>query len=94
MGWVTAGKLLARKRPRLIPVYDRVVRCALGRPAKPWRWLNDAFALDAEALPGRRAATGRSSVCGLQASVCGGRLVAPDLSRPVAIRIAPVHAGS
>jgi Family of unknown function (DUF6308) len=31
-GWVTAGKLLARKRPALIPVYDSVVRCALGRP--------------------------------------------------------------
>lgn len=31
IGWVTAGKLLARKRPRLIPVYDRVVKQALGR---------------------------------------------------------------
>jgi hypothetical protein len=30
--WVTAGKLLARKRPRLIPVYDRFVKAALGRP--------------------------------------------------------------
>lgn len=30
--WVIAGKLLARKRPRLLPVYDKVVRCALGRP--------------------------------------------------------------
>jgi Family of unknown function (DUF6308) len=28
VGWVTAGKLLARKRPSLIPVYDDVVRCA------------------------------------------------------------------
>jgi hypothetical protein len=25
VGWVTAGKLLARKRPSLIPVYDNVV---------------------------------------------------------------------
>lgn len=25
VGWVTAGKLLARKRPRLIPVYDQLV---------------------------------------------------------------------
>ncbi|MDQ0688689.1 hypothetical protein QF032_007727 [Streptomyces achromogenes] len=24
-----AGKLLARKRPRLLPVYDRVARCAV-----------------------------------------------------------------
>jgi hypothetical protein len=32
IGWVTAGKLLARKRPQLIPVYDRVVHKALKRP--------------------------------------------------------------
>ncbi|MFF7756009.1 DUF6308 family protein [Streptomyces sp. NPDC007971] len=36
--WVIAGKLLARKRPRLLPVYDKVVRCALGRP-RPSFWL-------------------------------------------------------
>lgn len=45
VAWVTAGKLLARKRPRLIPVWDNVVRCALRRP-KPgtvWLWLNDVF---------------------------------------------------
>jgi hypothetical protein len=29
IGWVTAGKLLARKRPKLIPVYDNVVKAAL-----------------------------------------------------------------
>lgn len=29
IGWVTANKLLARKRPRLLPVYDSVVRDAL-----------------------------------------------------------------
>ncbi len=39
IGWVTAGKLLARKRPRLIPVYDRVVRAALGRPNEESWWL-------------------------------------------------------
>ncbi|MFD8197460.1 DUF6308 family protein [Streptomyces wuyuanensis] len=38
VNWVTAGKLLARKRPRLLPVYDKVVRCALGRP-RPSFWL-------------------------------------------------------
>jgi hypothetical protein len=27
VGWVTAGKLLARKRTHLIPVWDHVVRC-------------------------------------------------------------------
>jgi len=36
IGWVTAGKLLARKRPRLLPVYDQVVRCVLGRPKSFW----------------------------------------------------------
>ena len=41
VGWVTAGKLLARKRPRLIPVWDNVVRCAFGRPANAWIWLDD-----------------------------------------------------
>lgn len=29
VGWVTANKLLARKRPHLLPVYDRVVKAAL-----------------------------------------------------------------
>ena len=36
--------LLGRKRPRLIPVYDRVVRCAFGRPAGLWDWALDTFA--------------------------------------------------
>lgn len=40
VGWVTAGKLLARKRPRLIPVWDNVVRCAFGRPRNAWLWLD------------------------------------------------------
>ncbi|WP_199523908.1 DUF6308 family protein [Micromonospora craterilacus] len=36
-----AGKLLARKRPKLIPVYDDVVACALrGRPGY-WLWLHE-----------------------------------------------------
>ena len=44
VGWVTAGKVLARKRPHLIPVYDGVVKCALGRNALGRR--GDAFWLD------------------------------------------------
>ena len=35
-GFVTAGKLMARKRPHLIPVYDSVVRCALEEPKHVW----------------------------------------------------------
>ncbi|MEU3047513.1 DUF6308 family protein [Streptomyces sp. NPDC006984] len=43
VGWVTAGKTLARKRPRLLPVYDTVVRCALGRPPSFWSTLRAAL---------------------------------------------------
>ncbi|MFG2010586.1 DUF6308 family protein [Micromonospora sp. NPDC048868] len=41
-----AGKLLARKRPKLIPVYDNVVACALrGRPGF-WLWLHELLRTD------------------------------------------------
>ncbi|MFH8394281.1 DUF6308 family protein [Streptomyces sp. NPDC018036] len=46
VGWVIAGKLLARKRPRLLPVYDRVVRCAVGRPQSFWLALHAALRED------------------------------------------------
>jgi hypothetical protein len=45
-GWVTAGKLLARKRPALIPVYDNVVRCAFGWPQNIWTALRNALRQD------------------------------------------------
>lgn len=35
-GPVTTAKLLARKRPRLFPVIDRIVRCAFGNPDDFW----------------------------------------------------------
>lgn len=35
--WVRAGKLMARKRPRLIPVYDSVVQAWMGAPKQFWR---------------------------------------------------------
>ncbi len=46
IGWVTAGKLMARKRPRVIPVYDRVVRDALERRGSDqfWQPLRSALA--------------------------------------------------
>ena len=50
LGWVSASKLLARKRPWLIPVSDRVVRCAPGAPRGPWLWLNDRLGEDAGEL--------------------------------------------
>lgn len=44
IGWVTAAKLLARKRPKLLPVYDDVVRCVLGAPSGAWLALDTALA--------------------------------------------------
>jgi hypothetical protein len=48
--WVTAGKLLARKRPQLIPVYDRIVKSVTGRDPNFWRPLCEALRLDDNAL--------------------------------------------
>ncbi|MFC8453102.1 DUF6308 family protein [Kitasatospora sp. NPDC057223] len=50
VGWVIAGKVLARKRPQLLPVYDRVVRCALGHPRPFWLGLHAALREDDGAL--------------------------------------------
>ncbi|MFF2750673.1 DUF6308 family protein [Kitasatospora sp. NPDC058048] len=46
LGWVISGKILARKRPQLLPVYDTVVRCALGRPRPFWLSLHAAMGED------------------------------------------------
>lgn len=61
IGWVTAGKLLARKRPRLLPVYDRVVRCALGHPPSFWTDLRTALREDDAALHHRLLGLRRSA---------------------------------
>jgi hypothetical protein len=55
ISWVIAGKLMARKRPRLIPVYDRVVRDEIIRveghkPDSYWQWLQARLAKDDKAL--------------------------------------------
>ncbi|MFJ9943215.1 DUF6308 family protein [Streptomyces erythrochromogenes] len=50
IGWVTTSKILARKRPRLLPVYDQVVRCVLGRPKSFWLDLHGALRADNQAL--------------------------------------------
>jgi hypothetical protein len=44
IGWVVAGKLLARKRPKLIPVYDSIVSCQFGAPRHVWLKLQDQLA--------------------------------------------------
>jgi hypothetical protein len=41
LGAVAAGKLLARKRPHLIPVYDSRVKRVLGRPGTDRWWWRD-----------------------------------------------------
>lgn len=46
VGFVIAGKILARKRPRLIPVYDNVVRCAIGHPNRAWEWFGSVCGSD------------------------------------------------
>ncbi|MFE4256060.1 DUF6308 family protein [Streptomyces sp. NPDC056910] len=50
IGWVTAGKLLARKRPRLLSVYDHVVGCAVGQPRSFWHAMHSALRADDYAL--------------------------------------------
>ncbi|NNM45392.1 DUF6308 family protein [Knoellia koreensis] len=50
VGFVTASKLLARKRPRLIPVYDTVVRERVGRPDDFWMSLHGALQENDHAL--------------------------------------------
>lgn len=49
-GWVTVSKLLARKRPRLIPVYDKIVAAQVGWPTSYWRSLACALRADDAAL--------------------------------------------
>jgi Family of unknown function (DUF6308) len=47
VGWVIAGKVMARKRPALIPVWDNVVKCAFGRPREnAWLWLDGGLRQD------------------------------------------------
>ncbi|MEV4560496.1 DUF6308 family protein [Kitasatospora sp. NPDC049285] len=49
VGSVVAGKLLARKRPRLVPVYDRRVKALFHRPATDHTfWASLATALRAD----------------------------------------------
>jgi hypothetical protein len=77
MGWVTAGKLLARKRPQLIPVYDRVVRCAFGAPKPMWQWLHELCADRDGELPQRLQAI-RATSAGTRARVSVGVAGAGD----------------
>jgi hypothetical protein len=46
VGAVIAGKILARKRPRLLPVWDQVLWCQFGRPEAVWKQLQNALSAD------------------------------------------------
>ncbi|MFK0249709.1 DUF6308 family protein [Amycolatopsis azurea] len=52
--WVTANKLLARKRPRLLPVYDSKVMTMLGTPSSFWACLWTWFDSDPRRANGLR----------------------------------------
>ena len=41
VGPIAAGKILARKRPRLLPVYDSRIKKVLDRPRTDNRWWHD-----------------------------------------------------
>lgn len=56
VGYVIAGKLMARKRPRLIPVYDRVLTCLFGAPDHVWLRLHRRLAADGGKLRDELAA--------------------------------------
>ncbi|MFD6073827.1 DUF6308 family protein [Amycolatopsis lurida] len=53
--WVTANKLLARKRPRLLPVYDSRVESLLGAPNSFWECLWSWFDGDPRRVDGLRS---------------------------------------
>ncbi|WP_083649852.1 DUF6308 family protein [Amycolatopsis sp. CB00013] len=53
--WVTANKLLARKRPRLLPVYDSRVERLLGAPNSFWECLWTWFDGDPQRVDGLRS---------------------------------------
>nr|WP_221936634.1 DUF6308 family protein [Skermania sp. ID1734] len=51
LGQTTTSKLLARKRPHLLPVWDSVVIGVTGQPHKgSWHWLRDQLRADDRAL--------------------------------------------
>jgi len=70
--WVIAGKLLARKRPRLIPIYDRVVKTVTGGDRNYWVPVCKAFQADDQAL--RRRLLRLHEEAGLPAAVPGLRV--------------------
>lgn len=62
IGWVTAGKLCARKRPALLPVYDDVVKTALAPTGGFWVTLHEWFQATPAAVDRLRAIKEMSGV--------------------------------
>ncbi|MFF0143291.1 DUF6308 family protein [Streptomyces sp. NPDC005227] len=62
-----AGKFLARKRPQLLRVCERVVRCAVGRPPSFWLALYTALQEDGAVL--HRRLLGLREVAGVPETV-------------------------
>jgi hypothetical protein len=56
VGYMIAGKLMARKRPHLIPVYDQVIACLFGNPDHVWLRLHHRLAVDGGTLRDELAA--------------------------------------
>jgi len=71
IGRTTTSKLMARKRPQLIPIYDSVVALELGLKGSKghWAWMREVLLADGGAL-NRRAV-------GLQDTPGAGPLVSP-----------------
>ena len=53
LGETKVSKLLARKRPRLLPVYDEVVKKQVGNPVNIWESLRVALQADEGLLAAR-----------------------------------------
>ena len=53
VGRTIASKLMARKRPRLVPIYDKVLRKVMGLEEGHWQPLNAALRADDQALQRR-----------------------------------------
>lgn len=64
IGWVTANKLLARKRPRLLPVYDDLVESRLRAPKSFWASLHGSLRDDDHALHRRLLAIREAAAIG------------------------------
>lgn len=73
LGRTISSKLMARKRPRLVPIYDKVLRRVMGLEEAQWVPLNAALRADGHALQQRLLAL--RDAAGLPASVSALRVL-------------------